>query len=134
MRSALQTPRSTRRHRAGGFTLIEILVALTVVAITVAAGMQATAALTNMSSRQSEQWLAQMCAENELVRLRLARRLPDVGESDIDCSQAGESMRVHLSVQHTPNPNFRRVDAVVESLQYSPPRRLMNISTVQGRF
>ena len=119
---------------AQGFTLIEILVALAIVAIAITAGMQATGSLTRMASRQSDQWLAQVCAENELIRLRLARRLPEVGESTVDCSQAGVEMRVLVSVQPTPNPNFRRVDASVESLQESAPQRLLNISTVQGRF
>lgn len=68
-----------RERRTGGFTLIEILVALAVVAITLAAGVQATSALTRAATRQSDQWLAQLCAENEFARLRLTRQLPSVG-------------------------------------------------------
>lgn len=129
------SPTSASIRSGAGFTLIEILVALAIVAIAVTAGMQATGSLTQMASRQSDQWLAQLCAENELIRLRLAQRLPEVGDSTIECEQAGVSMRVLLSVQPTPNPNFRRVDANVESLQVeSAPQRLLTISTVQGRF
>ena len=53
---------------ARGFTLIEVLVALGIVAIALVAGLQASAALTNNAQRQTDALLAQMCAENELAR------------------------------------------------------------------
>ena len=100
-------------RRARGFTLIEVLVALAVVAVTLTTGLQATGALTRAAERQSEQWLAQLCAENELIRLRLQRQLPGTGDTDSACDQAGVALRVRVSVLPTPNPNFRRVDAHV---------------------
>ncbi|MDR7094380.1 type II secretion system minor pseudopilin GspI [Hydrogenophaga laconesensis] len=120
--------------RQRGFTLIEVLVALAVVAITLAAGLQATGALTRASARQSDQWLAQLCAENELTRLRLQRQLPGTGDTDIVCQQAGREMLVRVSVLPTPNPNFRRVDAVVEAAVDGVNVRLLNLSTVMGRY
>jgi general secretion pathway protein I len=96
-----------------GFTLIEVLVALAITAIALIAGLNATAALTGNASRQSAVLLAQLCAENKLVELRLSRRLPAVGDFDSDCAQAGRTLRVTQTVRPTPNPNFRRVDAAV---------------------
>ena len=61
-----------KRHGARGFTLVEVLVALGIVAIALLAGLQATAALTRNAQRQSDVLLAQLCAENELVKVRLA--------------------------------------------------------------
>lgn len=121
------------RH-SRGFTLIEILVALAVVAVALAAGSQATSALTRAAARQSDQWLAQLCAENELIRLRLLRQLPDTGESTSECPQAGRTFKVRLSVQPTPNPNFRRVDAIVEGAVDGNEVRLLSLSTVMGRY
>ena len=123
-----------KRKGSRGFTLIEVLVALAVVAITLAAGLQATGALTRAASRQSDQWLAQLCAENELTRLRLVRQLPGVGETTVPCEQAGHTLQVRLAVVPTPNPNFRRIDAVVEGEVDGAATRLLTLSTVMGRY
>lgn len=117
-------------RRARGFTLIEVLVALGIVAIALVAGLQATAALTNNAQRQSDMLLGHLCAENELTRLRLGAQLPDVGEADQPCEQAGRSLRVHVKVSPTPNPSFRRVDAQV----FDAASPLLRISTVLGRY
>lgn len=122
------------RQRARGFTLIEVLVALAVVAITLTAGLQATGALTRATTRQTDQWLAQLCAENELTQLRLARQLPGVGDSTVTCEQAGHTLQVRLAVAPTPNPNFRRIDAVVEAPVDGTNVRLLTLSTVLGRY
>ena len=118
------------RHPArAGFTLIEVMVALAIVAIALLAGMQATNALTHNAQRQSNVLLAQICAENELTRLRLMRQLPPIGDDAITCEQAGRALTVRLAVRPTPNPNFRRVDAQV--LADNHP--VLRVTTVQGR-
>jgi general secretion pathway protein I len=119
-----------QRHGARGFTLVEVLVALGIVAIALLAGLQATAALTRNAQRQSDVLLAQTCAENELVKVRLARQLPDVGDSSIACEQAGEVFTVALAVRPTPNFNFRRVDAQV----FKGDDAVLRLSTVAGRY
>jgi general secretion pathway protein I len=113
-----------------GFTLIEVLVALAIVAIALAAGLQATNALTNNALRQSTVLLAHVCAENELVKTRLSREMPDIGDSTVACPQAGRDFVVNVSVRPTPNPSFRRVDAqVVEGTA-----AVLRLSTIVGRY
>ena len=116
--------------RTRGFTLIEVLVALGIVAIALVAGLKASAALTSNAQRQSDMMLAHICAENALVRMKLARQLPAVGESDEACEQAGQPFVVHVKVAPTPNPSFRRVDAQV--LANASP--VLRLSTVMGRY
>jgi general secretion pathway protein I len=116
--------------RAAGFTLIEVLVALGIVAIALTAGLQATTALTNNALRQSDILLAHLCAENELVKARLSRQMPGVGDSSLNCEQGGHSFTVNVSVRPTPNPSFRRVNAQVSD--GSTP--VLGLSTVIGRY
>ncbi|MFO1246022.1 MAG: type II secretion system minor pseudopilin GspI [Ramlibacter sp.] len=117
-------------RRVRGFTLIEVLVALAIVAIALIAGLQATTALTRNAQRQSDVLLAQVCAENELVRMRLSRQMPGVGDNSVPCEQAGRSFSVTLSVRPTPNPSFRRVDAQV----FDGSAPVLRLSTVVGRY
>ena len=127
-------PVGSNLQASQGFTLIEVLVALGIVAIALMAGMRSTDALSRNASRQSTQWLAQICAENEFSRLRLSRQVPPVGESSASCLQAGLDLQVNLSVQVTPNPNFRRVDARVVQRNGSDNTPLLQLSTVMGRY
>ena len=96
-----------------GFTLIEVMVALTITAIALVAGLKSTAALTDTADRQGRLLVGQLCAENRLVELRLSRQLPGVGDTVTDCPQGGMTLRVEQAVRPTPNPNFRRVDVSV---------------------
>ncbi len=115
---------------AQGFTLIEVMVALGIVAIALAAGLKATAALAANAQRQSDMLLAQVCTDNALASVRLARELPALGETRTACLQAGRAFDVTLAVAVTPNPNFRRVDAITqEAGQF-----LLRVSTVVGRY
>jgi general secretion pathway protein I len=117
-------------RRADGFTLIEVLVALGIVAVALVAGLQASAALTSNAQRQGDVLLAHLCAENELVRLKLAKQLPQIGDNDLACEQGGHAFVVRVRVAPTPNPSFRRVDAQV--LDGGAP--VLRLSTVMGRY
>lgn len=118
-----------RPRRLAGFTLIEVLVALTIVAVALIAGLQSTAALSRDAQRQADVMLAHVCAENELVKMRLLRQLPGVGDNDVACEQASRSLTVKVAVRPTPNPNFRRVDAQV----FDQQNPILRLSTVMGR-
>lgn len=127
--AARQTTGSQSR-RLHGFTLVEVLVALAIVAVALAAGVRATASLSRNAERQSDLLLAHVCAENTLVNLRLSRQMPAVGENTTACEQAGRNLAVRLSVQATPNPNFLRAEAQV----FDGQARLLNLSTLVGRY
>jgi len=117
--------------RARGFTLIEVLVALAIVAITLGAGIKAAGALADNGQRLADLVAAQWCAENQLTGLRLAHQFPGVGDSDFSCEQLGRSYKGKLVVRTTPNPNFRRVDA---KLADEADRPIVTLSTVLGRY
>jgi general secretion pathway protein I len=119
------------KRAAHGFTLIEVLVALTVVAITLGAGIKAAGALTGNTQRLSDVIAAQWCADNHLTGLKLARQYPGIGDSEFVCEQLGKTYRGQVAIRPTPNPNFRRVDA---NMSDEDGQNILRLSTILGRF
>ena len=89
-------------RRARGFTLVEVLVALAVVAITLSAGIKAAGGLTVNAQRMTDLTVAKWCAENHLTALRLTRSYPSVGDSDFTCQQMGRELPGRMVVRPTP--------------------------------
>lgn len=114
-----------------GMTLIEVLVALAIVAVTLSAGIKAAGGLTVNAQRMTDLTLAQWCAENQIAAMKLSKIYPPVGDSDFTCQQLGRSLPGHMVVRPTPNPNFRRVDAQVSDEEDQP---IVKLSTVLPRF
>lgn len=114
-----------------GFTLIEVLVALTIVAVALAAGVRATGALTDNAERLRQVLAAQWCADNQLTNLRLARVLPGIGDADFSCDQLGQIYPGKLVTRPMANPNMRQVDAVVLD---SNGATLVRLTTVLVRY
>ena len=98
---------------ARGFTLVEILVALTIVAIALMASIRAVGSLTTSAGDMRSRTLAQWSAENRLSQIRVQREYPSVGRRNFDCSQGDLPLRCQEDVFSTPNANFRRVEIQV---------------------
>ena len=110
-----------------GFTLIEVLVALTIVAITLGAGIKAAGALTGNTQRLADVSAAQWCADNQLTALRLTGLTPPVGDSDFACTELGQNYLGKLVVRPTPNPWFVNVEARIADEAGQP---ILALSTV----
>ena len=117
------------RPCAAGFTLIEVMVALAIVAIALAAGSRAASSVVDTSQRLSDVVLGQWCADNQLTDMRLLDQMPPIGKTPFSCAQLGRDFKGTLVVRTTPNPSFRRVDATVAD---TDGRQLVTISTVMG--
>ncbi|TXD54741.1 type II secretion system protein GspI [Ralstonia sp. TCR112] len=99
--------------RTHGFTLLEVLVALTIVAVALTATMRAMGSMTTASDSLQTRMIATWSAENHLANLRLARVFPDPGARGFACPQGDTQLWCEETIASTPNPVFRRVEVSV---------------------
>jgi general secretion pathway protein I len=102
-----------KRCAQHAFTLIEVLVALAIVAVALSAGMRALAQSADGASALKTRTLALWVAENRLARAQLAEPAPETGTTHGDEQQAGVTLAWRQTVSPTPNPAFRKIDIVV---------------------
>jgi len=96
-----------------GFTLIEVLVALAIVAVALLAGVRAVGAMAQTNAELKLRLLAQLAAENRIAELRVAGAFPPVGVRAAECPQGRAPLQCVEEVKATPNPLFRRVEVRV---------------------
>ncbi|MDQ3445461.1 MAG: type II secretion system minor pseudopilin GspI [Pseudomonadota bacterium] len=96
-----------------GFTLLEVLVALVIIGVALAASMRGAMSLTSTAEYTRQKLLAILTAENRLLELRLGRERLEPGESILPCEQGGVAFLCSQAVKPTPNPFFRRVEVRV---------------------
>jgi len=101
------------RRARGGFTLIEVLVALAIVAIGMAAVMGALSSSANTLSYLRDKTLAQWVALNQIANLRLSGQQPPTGNTDGDSDFAGRSWHWRQQVVATEVPGVERIDVSV---------------------
>ncbi len=126
-------PRHGDAMRPGvrGFTLLEVLIALVIIGVALAAAMRGAMSLTSTAEYTREKMLAVMTAENRLLELRLARERLEQGESTLPCEQGGITFQCVQAVKPTPNPFFRRVEVrVLTAASDGSPRVLAELMTV----
>ena len=109
----LANPPAGALPRTRGFTLIEILVALAIVAVALAAGMRAVAQSADGATALKQRTLALWIAQNRLAAAQLATPWPAPGTRDGEAAQAGTRFVWRETISGTPNPAFRKVEIVV---------------------
>ena len=102
-----------KRTRAPGFTLIEVLVALAIVAVALSAGMRALAQGADGASSLKARTLALWVAENRLARAQLDLSAQGATPASGDETQAEMALAWRQTIGTTPNPAFRRIEIVV---------------------
>ncbi|MGA9395170.1 MAG: type II secretion system minor pseudopilin GspI [Azonexus sp.] len=105
------------RHLAGrrqsAFTLLELMVALAILAIALSAVMRAVGAATGNVDELRLRTLAGWVADNRLAEHRALRQWLPVGRKEGRVAQGGVEFRWVEEVQATPNAQFRRLEVSV---------------------
>ena len=103
----------SNNHRLRGFTLLEVLVALAILAITMGALIKVTDSYAFNASYLQEKTLAQWIAENKAMEYYLLQAIPPVGSKTGETEMARVDWQWRVKVSNTPNKLIRRLDISV---------------------
>lgn len=96
--------------RQTGFTLIEMLAAVAILAIAMAAVISGLARYVDNTAYLREKTIALWVAHNHLTEIDLQPVWPDIGKSDGKLPMAGRDWKWKAEVKATEDPQLRRVD------------------------
>ena len=98
-----------------GFTLIEALVALTIIAVALMACLKAASNLNVQQDAMLKRQYAQWSARNVANGLLVSGVFPAANQTaKKTCDQADVALTCLVSISATPNPNFRRIEIQVK--------------------
>lgn len=108
------------RQQSLGFTLLEMLIALAILAISLAAIHRVVTGAIGNAHELRLRLLATWVAENRLAKLRAEQAFPEPGEQAGQESQAGQNFHWRVLTSHTQNLHFRRVEVRVSLDEHAP--------------
>ncbi len=116
------------RQRIRGFTLLEILVALAVLAVALAAVIKAVGGYTSNQAYLRDRTLATWVARNVLVEQQVKDAWPDVGELKGDAEMGGRKWHWVGTVSQTDEEDLRRLDVAVRPIDAEDSQPLAVLS------
>jgi general secretion pathway protein I len=114
-------------ERAAGFTLIEVLVALAIIAFALVAVFGQLSQSASAAARLREKTLAHWVAIDRLTELRLSGAFPGAGESSDETEMANTRWRYEIKISETDTEKLRRADVSVASAS-QPERPLITVT------
>ncbi len=121
----------TWRHN-GGFTLIEVLVALVVVSLGMLGVIQTVSQTANNSSYMRDKTIAHWIAMNQLTETRLLPAPPKIDKSSDEVEMAGREWRWTMEVKQTPIETIRRIEIKVRLKDAPENSSMASISGFYG--
>ena len=121
-------PPTKVRHDQNGFTLLETLVALAILAIALAAVLRATGAATNHAEDMRIRLLADWVAQNHLALHAARGDWIAIGTQNGEEIQGGIRLQWKEDITGTPNPAFRRIEISVSDPNESGDHVLRRLS------
>jgi len=96
-----------------GFTLIEALVAMTIIAVALIACLKAAGNLNIQQDEMIKRQYAQWSAKNAAKFIRVSGVFPSAQPAQPASPQGNFHFVCRVDISNTPNPNFRRVEIQV---------------------
>lgn len=96
-----------------GFTLIEVMVSLVIVALSLGAVAASISQMADAGFSMQQRTYASWIAQNKIAEMRLANVIPEVNETEGEILFAGEEWRWTATVSETGVENLYRVDVAV---------------------
>jgi general secretion pathway protein I len=122
------------RHSRAGFTLVEVLVALVIVAIGMAAVLSTLTSSASTIVFLRDHTFAQWVALNRIATVRLSGNAPQAGHSDGDVQFAGRSWHYRQEVVSTDVSGVVRLDVSVRPKEVQAGDDEAWTATVSGIF
>ena len=101
------------RHMSRGFTLLEILIALAVLALAMGAIIKAASDYTSGLSHLRDRTMANWVARNVLNEFQVKNDWPSVGQRKGDMEMGHYEWRWLANISQTDEPELRRLDVEV---------------------
>ncbi|HSQ69881.1 MAG TPA: type II secretion system minor pseudopilin GspI [Steroidobacteraceae bacterium] len=117
---------------AAGFTLIEVLAALVIVALGMLGVIEAVTQNARNGSYLREKTLAHWIAMNVITERRLQPSPPEIAETSDEIEYAGERWRWTLRVSETPVESMRRMDVFVRPADAPEDQALATLTGFYG--
>ncbi len=105
--------RAALKHKQQGLSLVEVLVALVVVAVALGAALQTVGTAASTETRLREQLFARWVASNQLANLRIEGQFPRVGSTTGQSEMASVKWDWKQTTTATPSENIRQVEVIV---------------------
>ena len=112
---------------ARGFTLLEVLVALGIIAIALAAAVRALGQAADIAGGLADRTLARWVAEDHVALLRAQKLLPAVGTREGQVTEAERSYGWTEIANDPPDSPFRRIEVHVHAVDDKPDLALLTV-------
>ncbi len=96
-----------------GFTLIEVMVALAIVALSLSAVVASVTQMVQAATAVQERTYASWIAQNKISAIRLSNVTPEVSETDDQVTFASVEWALRTTISETGVENLYRVDVAV---------------------
>jgi general secretion pathway protein I len=118
--------------RAGGFSLIEVLAALIIVALGMLGVIEAVSQTAGNTAYLRDKTIAHWIAMNRLTELRLEQQAPEIAKSSDEVEMANRRWRWTMEVTQTPLQSMRRIDISVRPADAAEDSSLAAVTGFYG--